>query len=63
MQHDLFLRYINNVIFWNVPDFMFLNYTFMISIFWREPMANDLEFVTDDIDIYFGSEYYFPSPS
>jgi hypothetical protein len=42
---------------------MFLNYNLMISLFWREPMQEDLEFVTDEIDIYFGSEYYFPSPS
>jgi ribosomal protein S4 len=63
VRYDVLLRYINNIIFWNTPDFMFLNYSFMISIFWREPMDEDLEFFTDEIDIYFGSEYYFPSPS
>jgi len=42
---------------------MFINYNFMLGIFWREPMADDLEFIHEDIDIYFGSEYYFPSPS
>lgn len=61
--YDVYLRYINNIIFWKTPEFMYVINAFMISIIWRPPILKDLEFFTDEIDIFFGSEYYFPSPS
>ena len=60
--YDLILRYKKNIIFWNTPSYFFLNYKFMFGIFWKNPEKNDLEFVTDKIDVFLGSEFYFPTP-
>lgn len=57
--YDVLLRYINNIIFWKMLGFMYVNYIFMISIFWCFLMLDDLEFFIDEIDIFFGFEYYF----
>jgi hypothetical protein len=62
VQYDLILRYKKKMIFWNTPRFFFLNYRFMIGVFWTNPEYNDLEFVTNKIDIFLGSEYYYPTP-
>jgi hypothetical protein len=34
----------------------------MIGIFLKDPELNDLEFVTDKIDVFLGSEFYYPTP-
>ena len=62
LRYDLIIRYKRRIVFWNTPGFMFLNNKLMISVFWREPEYDDLEFSTDKLDIFLGSEYYFPTP-
>jgi len=62
LRYDLVLRYKKNMVFWNTPKFLFLNYRFMMAIFWREPCYDDLEFMSDKVDIFLGSEYYYPTP-
>jgi hypothetical protein len=34
----------------------------MICVFWKNPELNDLEFITDKIDVFLGSEFYYPTP-
>jgi hypothetical protein len=50
------------MIFWNIPKCFFVNYRFMMAVFWMNPEYDDLEFITDKIDIFLGSEYYYPTP-
>jgi hypothetical protein len=34
----------------------------MIGILLKNPELNDLEFITDKLDVFLGSEYYYPTP-
>ena len=62
IQYDLILRYKKEMIFWNIPKCFFVNYRFKMAVFWMNPEYDDLEFITDKIDIFLGSEYYYPTP-
>ena len=62
IRYDLILRYKKRIIFWSTPSYFFLNYKFMIGVFWKNPELKDLEFITDKIDVFLGSEFYFPTP-
>jgi len=62
VRYDLILRYKKKIIFWSTPSYFFLNYKFMIAIFWKDPELNDLDFITDKLDVFLGSEYYYPTP-
>jgi hypothetical protein len=62
LRYDLILRYKKRIIFWSTPSFFFLNYKFMIGVFWIDPKLKDLEFISDKLDIFLGSEYYYPTP-
>jgi len=62
LRYDLILRYKKGIIFWSTPSYFFLNYKFMIGILWKNPELNDLEFITDKLDVFLGSEYYYPTP-
>lgn len=64
---DMILRFINKIIFWNIPSYFIMNYKFLIAVFWREPYYNDLNMFhikwPKPLDIFIGSEYYYPRVS
>lgn len=62
LQEDLVMRYKRRIVFCNTPDHMFINHKLMLSVFLRDPMYEDFVFYTDKLDIFLGSEYYFPTP-
>ena len=62
IRDDIIIKYRKDIIFWNTPEFMFINHQLMIAIFWREMMHADLEFFSKKIDVYLGSEHYYPTP-
>ena len=62
LRNDLILRMQNNVIFWIVPRFLMVSFKLMFAILVYKPRKKDLYFPIDVMDVFIGTEYYYPRP-
>jgi hypothetical protein len=62
IEQDMLLRFEQDVPFWEIPIFFIFNYKLMLVIFWSSPRYKNYQARMGPVDMFMGSEYYFPSP-
>lgn len=62
IEQDMLLRFEQDIPFWEIPIFFIFNYKLMLVIFWSSPRYKNYQLRMGPVDMFIGSEYYFPSP-